>query len=198
MKLKPRILGLACLLAGTAATFGQTAGLGLKFAATDPDAATSSLAPEEVAGVVPQANWNNLTGATGTGVTGLEYDNGGAAVSSTATVTWTSPNTWRSGANNAFPDGPDRKLVMGYLDTGNTAANGITITVNNLDSAFTSVAYDVYVYFVSDSNANRGGAYSVNDGNTNIVKYGSTMGTPSAFVEDPGTDQNLSLDGNYL
>jgi hypothetical protein len=192
------MVGLACALAGTLGTFGQTVGLGLKFAATDPDAATSSLAPEETAGVVPQANWNNLTGPTGTGVTGLSYDNGGTATASSATVTWTSPNTWRSGANNAFPDGPDRKLVSGYLDTGNAANNGVTITVNNLDAAFTGVAYDVYVYFVSDSNANRGGAYTVNDGITNVVKYGSTMGTPTTFVEDPGTDQNLSLDGNYL
>jgi hypothetical protein len=198
MKVKSSIAGLACLLAGTFATFGQTVGLGLKFAATDPDAATSSLAPEETAGVVPQANWNNLTGATGSGVTGLSYDNGGAATASSATVTWSAPNTWRSGANNAFPDGPDRKLVSGYLDTGNTATTGVTITVNNLDSVFTGVAYDVYVYFVSDSNANRGGAYTINDGNTNIVKYGSTMGSPTAFVEDPGADQNLSVDGNYL
>lgn len=189
---------MACLLAGTVGTFGQTVGLGLKFAATDPDAASSSLDPAETAGVVPQANWNNLSGATGTGVSGLSYDNGGTAAASSATVTWTSPNTWRSGANNAFPDGPDHKLVNGYLDTGNAANNGVTITVNNLDTAFTSVAYDVYVYFVSDSNANRGGAYSVNDGKTNIVKYGSTMGTPTAFVEDPGTDQNLSVDGNYM
>ncbi|HEY6226866.1 MAG TPA: LamG-like jellyroll fold domain-containing protein, partial [Verrucomicrobiae bacterium] len=198
MKMRPRIIGLACVLAGTLGTFGQTVGLGLKFAATDPDAATSSLAPEEVAGVVPQANWNNLPGATGTGVTGLSYDNGGTATASSATVTWTAPNTWRSGGNNGFPDGPDRKLVSGYLDTGNAANNGVTITVNNLDAAFTGVAYDVYVYFVSDSNANRGGGYTINDGKTNIVKYGSTMGTPSAFVEDPGTDQNLSIDGNYL
>jgi hypothetical protein len=198
MKLRRKITGLACLFAATLGSFGQTVGLGLKFAATDPDAATSSLLPEEIAGVVPQANWNNLTGATGTDVGSLEYDNGGTATPSAATVTWTSPNTWRSGANNAFPDGPDRKLVSGYLDTGNTAANGINITVNNIDPVFASAGYDVYVYFVSDSTANRGGAYTLNDGNTNVVKYGSTMAAPSAFVEDPGTDQNLSLDGNYL
>ena len=52
------------------------------------------------------------------------------ATASSATVTWSAPNTWRSGANNAFPDGPDHKLVSGYLDTGNTAANGGAINVN--------------------------------------------------------------------
>src|SRR5688500_3941379 len=158
MKFRKKIAGLACLLAGALGSFGQTAGLGLNFASSDPNTDTSALLPEEIAGVAPQANWNNLTGATGTGVGSLEYDNGGTATPSTATVTWTAPNTWRSGANNAFPAGPDRKLVSGYLDTGNTAANGINITVNNIDPVFASGGYDVYVYFVSDSSANRGGA----------------------------------------
>ena len=178
--------------------FAQPTGLGLKFAATDPDAATSSLQAGEVAGVVPQANWNNLTGATGTGVGNLVYDTAGSSSPSAATVTWSAPNTWRSGANNGFPDSPDRKLLSGYLDTGNTATTGANITVNNLDAAFTSGGYDVYVYFLSDSSANRGGGYTINDGTKTVLKYGSTLGTPSTFVEDPGTDQNLSLDGNYL
>lgn len=198
MKLRKKITGLACLLAATLGSFGQNIGLGLNFASSDPNTDTSALQPEETAGVVPQDNWNNLTGATGTGVGSLVYDNVGTPTPSAATVTWTSPNTWRSGNNNAFPAGPDRKLVSGYLDTGNTAATGISITVNNIDPVFTSGGYDVYVYFVSDSGANRGGAYRLNDGNTNVVKYGSTMATPSSYVEDPGTDQNLSIDGNYL
>jgi hypothetical protein len=48
--------------------------LGLNFAASDPDTATSSLASTDIAGVVPVANWNNLQGNVGTGVTGLFYD----------------------------------------------------------------------------------------------------------------------------
>lgn len=172
--------------------------LGLNFAAGDPDAATSSLNPTDVAGVIPAANWNNLLGATGTGVGGLFYNNAGTPVASGATVTWTSPNTWRSGGNNAFPAGPNKILTSGYLDTNDTAAGGISITVSNLDATLRAPAYDVYVYFVSDSNANRGGGYTINDGVNNIVKYGSSMGSPTAFVEDPGVDINLSVDGNYL
>ncbi|BBO35239.1 dockerin type I domain-containing protein [Lacipirellula parvula] len=172
--------------------------LGLNFAAGDPDAATSSLNPTDVAGVIPAANWNNLLGANGTGVGGLFYNNAGTPVASGATVTWTSPNTWRSGGNNAFPAGPNKILTSGYLDTGDTAANGISITVNNLDTTLRTPAYDVYVYFVSDSNANRGGGYTINDGINNIVKYGSSMGSPTAFVEDPGIDADLTVDGNYL
>jgi hypothetical protein len=192
------VFAVACLVAGGQAIHAQTPSLGFNFASTDPDAATSSLDPSEAAGVVPAANWNNLTGATGSGTTGIVYDQNGTATPSSATVTWSSPNTWRSGANNLFPDGPDKKLVSGYLDTGDTATNGITITVNNIDSVFTTGGYDVYVYFVSDSGANRGGAYTINDGNGPVVKYGSSMASPTEFVQDPGTDVNLSQDGNYL
>ena len=196
---KLKLAGLAILVAGTLNGFGQAPGLGLNFAATDPDAATSSLLAGETAGVLPQANWNNLTGASGTDVGGLFYDNNGAAVASSATVSWTSPNSWRSGGNNAFPLGSgDQKLLSGYLDTGNTAETGISITVENIDAAIASGGYDVYVYFVSDSGGNRGGAYIVDPGSGPVVKYGSSMSAPSEFVRDPGTDADLSEDGNYL
>jgi hypothetical protein len=199
MKSIRKLSAVALALAGSLATFGQGTGLGLNFASTDPDAATSSLLPEELAGVLPQANWNNLTGASGSGVGSLVYDNNGTAVPSSVVISWSAPNTWRSGANNGFPAGsPDQKLTSGYLDTGNAANNGVSITVSNLDSAIIADGYDVYVYFVSDSSADRGGAYIVDDGHGPIVKYGSTMGTPVEYVEDPGTDQNLSQDGNYL
>ena len=59
------------------------------------------------------------------------------------------------------PVGPQRKLMSGYIDTGNTAADGYYVTVNNIDAALRATPYDVYVYFVSDSNANRGGGYTL-------------------------------------
>lgn len=188
---------LALFVSGSCA-LAQSPALGFNFAATDPDAATSTVLPDESAGVVPQTHWNNLTGATGSATNGLSYDQNGTAAPSSATISWSSPNTWRSGANNAFFDGPDKKLTSGYLDTGNTAANGISIMVKNLDDVFTQGGYDVYVYFISDSSANRGGGYTLDDGNGPVVKYGSTMGSPFEYVEDPGTDRDLSIDGNYL
>ena len=186
------VLGFAALAVPTMASAQS---LGLNFAATDPDAVTSSLNPGDVAGVVPQANWNNLETLSGTNVGSLELSNG---LASGATVTWTSPNTWRAGANNAFPAGPNKVLTSGYLDTGNTTATAVSVTVNNLDAALRTPAYDVYVYFVSDSGENRGGGYTLNDGVTSVLKYGSTMASPAAFIEDPGTDANNSLDGTYL
>lgn len=202
MKTLPRLLfcGAAALTLSVLATNASARTLGLKFAATDPDAATSSLAAGDTAGVVPAKNWNNLTGATGSGVGSLVQDNNGTSSASTATVTWSSPNTWRSTTgNNSFPAGPNRVLTAGYLDSTDQAAGGVSITVNSIDAALRAPAYDVYVYFVSDSGANRGGAYTLTpQGGAAIVKYGSSLASPTGFVEDPGTDADLTLDGNYL
>jgi hypothetical protein len=172
--------------------------LGLNFASTDPDAATSSLLPTEAAGVISHPNWNNLMGTTGTNVGSLVYDNNGTAVPSAATVSWTSPNTWRSGGNNQLPVGPQRKLMSGYLDTNETTGV-VSITVSSIDEALRSQPYDVYVYFVSDSGDNRGGGYTLTpDVGAPIVKYGSTMNDPTTHVEDPGTDTDNSIDGTFL
>jgi hypothetical protein len=173
--------------------------LGLNFASTDPDAATSSLLPTESAGVISHPNWNNLTTLSGTNVGGLVYDNNGTAVTSTATVSWNSPNTWRSGGNNQLPVGPQRKLMSGYIDTGNTTETAVSVTVSNIDPQLRAQPYDVYVYFVSDSGANRGGGYTLTpDVGSPILKYGSTMANPTTHVEDPGTDADISIDGTYL
>ena len=188
------VLGCAALAVPTLASAQS---LGLNFAATDPDAATSSLNPTDVAGALPQPNWNNLDTNIGTDVGGLVKSDGTA---STATVSWNSNNTWRSTdtGNNAFSEGANRKLMAGYLDTLDTAAGAVSVTVNNIDAALRAPAYDVYVYFLGDSGENRGGGYTVDDGVTNELKYGSTMAMPTMHVEDPGTDVNNSLDGTYL
>jgi hypothetical protein len=199
---KQQLLPALVMLAALAPATSSAQVLGLNFAATDPNEAAATLLPTETAGYYPQAGWNNLSGAAGTGVGSLTYRSGANSLASTATVTWTSPNTWRStpgtGGNNAFPDGPDRKLLTGYLDTTDQTAGAAIVTVNNIDAVLRTPKYDVLVYFVSDSNANRGGSYAVNDGLITVTRWGSTMGSPTAYVEDPGTDQNLSVDGNVM
>jgi hypothetical protein len=187
------------IVAFTVRTAVGAQSLGLKFAATDPDAATSSLMPTESAGVIAQQFWNNLEGATGSNPAALVYDNNGVSAPSTATVSWNSPNTWRSTTgNNSFPAGPNRKLTAGYLDSNDTTGISM-VTVDNIDQALRNTPYDVYVYFVSDSGENRGGGYTLTPNvGSPIVKYGSTMANPTMHVEDPGTDVDLSIDGTYL
>jgi hypothetical protein len=189
-------VALACF-APAVASAQNNPSLNLNFAATDPDAATSSLSPTDVAGVVPAANWNNLETNVGTNVGSLELNNNGTAAPSAATVTWTSNNTWRAGANSSFGF-PNSQMMSGYLDTLDTAAGGITVTVNNIDAALRNSSYDVYVYFIGDSPDNRGGGYTIDDGTGPQLRYGSTMATPFEFVEDPGLDIDNSVDGNYI
>jgi hypothetical protein len=78
---KQNLLLVAALLAWMTPTSASAQSLGLNFAADDPDTATSSLNPTDVAGVVPAANWNNLFGASGN-ATGLVYNNNGSPVNS--------------------------------------------------------------------------------------------------------------------
>ncbi len=165
--------------------------MGLNFAA---DEAGANLQATDVAGIVPAANWNNLTGPGGT-TANLVKDSAGNAVSTTATVTWTANGTWastgRGEENNNFT-GVEHTLMTGYLDTGNATTS--TIMVSGLPPEFTSGGYDIYVYAMGGV-AGRGGSYQIG----NQFKLGDTPGSPNngpTYVEDPGVDHNDS--GNYL
>lgn len=157
----PLLLGCLCCALPSMA-LAQS--LGLNFAATDPDAATSSLEPSEVAGVVPQDNWNNLADASGS-ATNLVDDTGAAT---SASVEWSSNNTWRSGGRNEGTGG-DAKLMSGYLDYLDDPLTVPEITVSGLDDALGGPAYNVYVYVQGDSDQVRGGEWTVNDVTQELV-----------------------------
>jgi len=178
----------------------SAASIGLNFAADEVAPTGSALAAGDVAGAIPQANWNNLTTADGMNVGDPEQDNGAA---STATVTWSSNNTWASlregEMNNNFPAGPNRNLMTGYLDSTDVAAGATTVTVNSIDAAVRTPAYDVLVYMANGSQAVRGGGFTLASGGSSQLKYGSTGGPgPSMHIEDPGTDIGNTIHGSYL
>jgi hypothetical protein len=196
-----RLLAVLSLLAWAITTTAFAQRMGLNFAADeDQSTFTGTLVPGDVAGAVPQANWNNFEFNTGSNSAALVYDNGsGTAVTSTATVSWNGPNTWRSTANNSFTNPGDMIMMTGYIDSNDTNTGRSEVTVDNIDAALRTPAYDVYVYFLGDNNLERGGGYTLTPtGGTPIVKYGSTLGTPTEHVLDPGTDIDNSLDGTYM
>jgi hypothetical protein len=100
--------------------------------------------------------------------------------------------------NNNFPAGPDRKLVTGYLDSGNSADEATTIAVHNIDESARTPAYDVYVYMANGSTTARGGGYTLLSGTHTQVKYGSTGIGPAMHVEDAGADIDNTVHGSYL
>ncbi len=161
----------------------------------------------EVAGVIPQANWNNAPGATGTALP-LVDDSG---ASGTARLTWRASGVWRVSILDQ-PGNP--RLMKGYLD--NTNVSVTTVTVDGLSAG----DYDVYVYCDGDNkaynrtatyeisgpgittiatvvndapNANFSGTFSEATGSTgNYVKFRIT-GSGFTVTATPGTSTNLNV-----
>lgn len=188
----------------SASTSGYS--LGLNFGADEPDtAATGTLLPSDVAGVVPQANWNNLEGAGLTAGGGfadsLKADDQGSSVNTSASVEWDSNNLWastgRGEENNGFAEGsPDYKLMLGYLDTGDPTTT--TVTVFNLPSQLTS-GYDLYIYMLGGTGGTRGGGYRVSDQFGTILReflVGDAPVNPTEHSRDLGFSHDDK--GTYL
>ncbi len=151
---------------------GPVYGIGLNFGADETNGArNATLAATDFAGVpgVAQANWNNLSGASGTN-TSIVASAAGSTVPTTVIVSWTCPNTWstlgRGETNNSWT-GPDQTLMLGYLDTGGNNTNTL-VTIQGLPAEMTSDGYDVYVYAQGGVGA-KGGGYRILDAKTMTV-----------------------------
>ncbi len=152
---------LAILLAIAAlCSSAQAQSIGLDWfggsaAGADPTNQTQMLA-SDVAGVVPQSNWNSFLGEPASGNGTLVLSNGTA---SGAMAAWTTANDWDTNINQTVS--ANHKLMMGYLDTNDTSVTNVQIT--GLPAAFTSAGYDVYVYYDGDNGTQaRAGRYEIN------------------------------------
>jgi hypothetical protein len=130
----------------------------INFSADEPAGAGSAVSG--AAGVLGTVNWNNLETLTGEGAA-LSADVDGASVASGVTVSWTSNNTWssagRSEDNNSAPEGDDRNLMIGYLDTNGADPNSVVVSGLADDAT-----YDVVVY-TKGGVIGRGGEYTIGD-----------------------------------
>lgn len=114
-----------------------------------------SLGIDEIAGVLPQADWNNLGdpfrfgGPDTQTSTPLQFDNNtlGSAGTSAVTITVTANDSWNSdGPTNTSND----KLMKGVIKQNNNIPNG-TLIFNNLQPGF---LYSVIAYTpVNNANA---------------------------------------------
>ena len=188
--------------------------IGINFGADEPNGQNlGGLADTDVAGVVPQSHWNNTTGNTGT-LANLVASAAGTAVTTSASVEWTCDNTWsstgRGEENNGFSEGPDRTLMIGYLDT---PTDGETrVTIRNIPAELTSSGYDLYIYALGGVSG-RGGAYRVEDLDGNILVPTTTVVDQAGnevqalpfilssgnygYFECPGLE-DFSVAGNYV
>ncbi len=176
--------------------------IGLNFGqSTAPEVLTAT----DVAGVgaVAQANWNNLSPESGSSSTAIRADANGSAQSTTVKVTWSSANLWSSTGlgeeNNPFT-GADKKLLAGYLDTGNESITRVTIS--DIPATFTGPTYDVYVYCLGGVSG-KGGGYRVMDGIgggalTDWVRAQSPLNRSDYAEVATGGAVNTWSEGNYI
>ena len=148
------MLGAAVAACGLSSAAGA-ASIAVNFVGGGGPNSGSSLAPSDAAGLVVQDEWNNAPGASGS-LMGLLNDAGN---STSASISWTSPNTWSSGTDTSTPNG---RLLNGYIDSGGSAATGAMLTVTGVPYP----AYDVIVYFNTDSGTPRVGDYELTTSGT--------------------------------
>jgi hypothetical protein len=150
------------------------------------------LGPADLAGVVPAMHWNSAANNAPVGNADNLLDSNGAITS--ASLTWSSNNTW---SNQITSTDPDSRMMKGYLDNAGGPATVIIM------SAIPYSKYDVYVYFKSDNTSVAGtiGRFTLN----NEVIYGANTGpvSPSGkfgmFVEASGSSAgDPNAIGNYL
>ncbi len=158
--------------------------IGMNFDGGGGNSGTGAIDPGLVtgtAGVVPQANWNNLNGASSAAVT--LNDSTGAAT--TATVSWSSGNTWSNGEANGNPGNQNALLLNNYLDGGSGGA--ATVTLSNIPYAH----YSLYIYTMRDGGATSD--YTVNGVTQTVQVGGSGFFNSNGFVLD-----TASAEGDYL
>ena len=131
-----KTISVFLVLAATAWSFAADNGpsIALNFGAGEPDGAEEGTV-EGAAGVAGTQNWNNLFGNEGfPGDDDIFLDVGGNSVGSDVNVEWVSNNTWSTDGRgnedtNDAPEGNDRALMLGYLDTTDASITEIKISL---------------------------------------------------------------------
>jgi hypothetical protein len=143
------------LSAGLLNFIGDPETISINFGADEPAGARSDVTGP--AGVLGSANWNNLDLLSGSAANLIDSE----GLPTGARVEWTSNNTWASQGrgedNNTAPEGNNRNLMTGYLDTNESVPNSVTVSDLPFDGPF-----NVYVY-TKGGVLGRGGEYTIGD-----------------------------------
>jgi len=150
---------LLCLVAGLAPVAGA-ATVSINFVGRG--GANGTLFPDEVAGVVPAANWNNVRPDNEFGInyaSGALVDETGATT--TTTVAWTNIGPYFI---NTGTGTPNNVMFNGYLDN---FAEVRTLTISGLSAG---QVYQVYLYSDGDNGTNsRTGFFTMGGVTTGIT-----------------------------
>jgi alpha-glucosidase len=195
-----------------ALTLGESRGasIGLNFGAgSNTSAAPSPVAmgASEMAGLVPQTNWNSFGGpAVQATPQPLVLDDG---TSSGTTVTWSSSALWDTSANSSLDGSPgDARMMLGYLDTSDSSVT--TVTISGVPASFQASGYRVIIYYDGENNGNnRVGAYTLNGvtlyardaGNsvfTGLYAKGQSSTAPTGAQDNNSAGALQIPAGNYI
>ncbi len=166
-----RFAFVAICLAWASSLYGSPTGtsIGLNFGPDEPNFADGGYV-DGAAGVAGTVNWNNLLSDTATdGFTDdVALDAQGMVSGTQVEVEWVMANTWSSDGrgenNNDAPDGNDRRLMLGYLDTTDTSVTEVNISGLPAEIAG---GFDVFVYTLGGV-LGRGGTYTVTAGDVSM------------------------------
>lgn len=166
----------AAVLTGAMSLFASASAFGaiaVDFRGGRGGTSAEAMSPSDVAGVVAQANWNDIAGGSGTDI--VLIDDAGAPT--LAKLTYTSGGTWSAIAGNGV--GGDEKMNNGFV-FGNA-----TVTVTDVPYA----EYDIYVYTLNDA-ANRVLSTVLTGGE------GGPVNGPAFFGSSPNPTAAGFVDGN--
>lgn len=184
------VLSTACAVALSALVADARGALlvGVNFVGGNAGGAPTSLDPADSTGVVPQANWNNVAGASGSVIA----MNDSAGASTPVTLTYAGAGTWGTGTGTATAMA---KLFNGYVDGTDNGTN--TYTFNGVPAG----TYNVYVYSLPDSLDGRDQSVTLT-GSTTAKFFSSSdagAGFANGFVLASATTQDgPGATGNYL
>jgi hypothetical protein len=169
--------GVSFAAASSAALAQSSIGIDWFGAGGNGGTAQSPMGAGEVAGVVPQDNWNSFTGQNQPAAQAL-VDDAGAATG--ATVVWTSPaGQW----DTNIADTPGNlRMMLGYLDTNGVDA--LSVTVSNLPASITAGGYEVYAYADGDNGTEvRPATYAITGSPSAVNTDGADSTFAGTFVQ---------------
>ncbi|TMQ01401.1 MAG: hypothetical protein E6L09_03715 [Verrucomicrobia bacterium] len=184
------------------ATFAATS-IGVNFQGRDgtqasPYPGTPPLASADVAGVVPQANWNNVDDANAftpaeNGTTGPLVDSTGAAT--TVTLTFAANDSWYNDVDPTNIVTANAKLMNGIIKAG----GGLGVTERFRFDGLSDGRYDVYVYMNENGDDT---ALDISDGNIlttyHVIETHQFYDT-NTFILASNTNPSGTRDvGNYV
>lgn len=198
MNRKQSVLFLAAALAAVGSSATALADIGIN---VRRGAGQHPIDAADAAGLVPQLNWNNNSGASaGTNaqiagpVAGQVVDHNGVPIASLS-LAWYGNGTWSAPNGDGLPGAGDADLMAGYLD--DTGTFGMTrVDVSGIPYAH----YDVIAYLGSDGNGRTGEVALLNYGITRFTTNSSPFpgyvaNPPAGFPVSAGNSNAVRFSG---